>query len=251
MGDAALLPEPEAPGPARFPEEWTVFARSFEATLGCTMETGASTPAPPCSAGRRWSCTSARPGTAPGAGAVRGATLNPARRLDFDVVIPPAGRGILDSHEDENIKVGVRAAMLEVFPVHKLSVPVGRGRTEGFEWRHTFGEEVGDLIGGGPAAGWKLVRTDLRSVAVGVPASDGREVVAVWVDGRKNLKEALRFRFLNSGAPDALGDTVIALDMQQLCLHWECGIMQGAKARKVPITVAGKPSSFRGYLGNA
>lgn len=37
--------------------------------------------------------------------------------------------------------------------------------------------------------------------------SDDREVVAVWVSRRKNLKEASNFRFLNSGASGEMGDS--------------------------------------------
>lgn len=214
MGDAAL-PEPQDSGPVAFPQEWTVFARSFEATFGYTLEMGVQRDRPLFAVRihsnfglfGRPALVLHRGPTKDGArlGLVRDATLNPMRRLDFDVVVPPAGCGVLDGEDDKNMEVEVRAAILEVFPVHKFSVPVGQGRTESFEWRHTFGPEVGDLVGGGPAAGWKLVRIDPQSGAVGFRTSGDREMVAVWVSGRKNLKEALKFRFLNSGASGELG----------------------------------------------
>lgn len=222
MGDAALSEPHDHVGPARFPREWTLFARSFEATFGYTMEMGVERGRPLFAArlhsnfallGRPALVLHLGPpeqaqARGPRLGVVKDATLNPARRRDFDVLLPPAGAGVLDDEDGRNVKVGVRAAVLEVFPAHKFSVAVGHGRVEDFEWRHTFGGEVGDLIGG-PAAGWKLVRIGSAPGAATckVQTSDGKEVVAVWVSGRRDLKEAMKFRFLNSGAAEELGAT--------------------------------------------
>lgn len=220
MGGAALSEPHDLVGPVRFPREWTLFARSFEATFGFTMEMGVERGRPLFAArlhsnfallGRPALVLHLGPpaqaqARGPRIGVVKDATLNPTRRRDFDVLLPPAGAGVLDDDDGRNVKVGVRAAMLDVFPAHRFSVAVGHGLVENFEWRHTFGEEVGDLIGG-PAAGWKLVRTGSPSGAAKAQTSDGKEVVAVWVSGRRELKEAMKFRFLNSGASEELGAT--------------------------------------------
>lgn len=209
MGDA-LPSSPPSSSPAEFPREWTLFARNFEASFGYTLQLGV-TRDDPLFAVRIHSNFSlfGRPALVLHAGAtkdgarvglVKDASLNPARSQDFDVVIPPAGSGVLDEdHDDRNLKVELRAAMLELFPVHKFSLAVGKGgEVVGFEWRHVFGEEAGDLIGG-LAAGWKLLRAD-----------DGREeALAVWVEGRRSEKEAMKFRFLNSGASGLLGSSFV------------------------------------------
>lgn len=224
MGDAfpSSPPPTSSDDPAGFPREWTLFARDFEATFGYTLQLGASRDEPLFAVrvhsnfslfGRPALVLHAGPTRdGPRVALVRDATLNPTRARDFDLVIPPAGPGagsegrLDEDHEDRNLRVEVRAAMLELFPVHRFSVAVGRGPGPGlgpggkeaghFEWRHVFGEEVGDLIGG-PAAGWKLARTD----------DAGEETLAVWVEGRKSEKEAMKFRFLNSGASGELGES--------------------------------------------
>lgn len=213
MGDAALS-EPQDSGPVTFPREWTVFARSFEATFGYTLEVGVERDHPLFALrihsnlslfGRPALILHAGPTKdGPRIGMVKDATLNPMRSHDFDAFIPPPGLGTLDDEDGRNVKVEVRAAALEVFPAHRFSVDVGRLRVESFEWRHTFGEQVGDLIGG-PAAGWKLVRMDSQPGSGAGQTRDGHEVVAVFASGKKSLKEAMKFRFLNSGALGELG----------------------------------------------
>lgn len=209
MGDVAIYDTPDK-GPARFPKEWTVFARNFEATFGYTLEMGVARDHP-LFAVRIHSNFSlfGRPALVlhsgptkdgPRLGMVKDATLNPTRSHDFDIFLPPVGSGILDDDDAKNAKIEVRAHMLELFPVHRFSVRMDQARVATFEWRHTFGKEVSDLVGG-TAAGWTLVRMD----AVGM-TGDGREVVAVWAAGYKSKKEAMKFRFLGSGASDGLGD---------------------------------------------
>lgn len=210
MGDAAIY-DMQGKTPIEFPKEWTVFARNFEATFGYTMEMGVDRDHP-LFAVRIHSNFSlfGRPALVlhsgptkdgPRIGMVKDATLNPTRTHDFDLYLPPAGSEVLDNDDGKNLKVEVRAHMLELFPVHKFSVTVGQGRVEEFEWRHTIGKEVSDLVGG-TAAGWTLVRT----FAMGGQTSDGQEVVAVWSAGYKSKKEAMKFRFLSSGASGELGD---------------------------------------------
>lgn len=216
MGDAAIddCPQP----PARFPTEWTLFGRNFEASFGYTLELGIERDHP-LFAVRIHSNLSlfGRPAVVvhaggtkdgPRVGVVKDATLNPLRPRDFDVFIPPAGETRMDDEDDSrNVKVEVRTVLLDVFPPHKFSVAVGgeKGQVEAFEWRHTMGKEVTDLSGG-MAAGWKLVRLGAAAI-VEEGTSDGLEVVAVWVSGRKTLKEAMKFRLLNSGASGMLGDS--------------------------------------------
>lgn len=102
---------------------------------------------------------------------------------------------------------------------------------ERFEWRHTFGKEVDDLIGE-PAAGWKLVRLEREAPSSGCVATisaaaaageggvavsgsgtggrqtgDGKEVVAFWASGKATRKEAMKLRFLNTGGTGEFGDT--------------------------------------------
>lgn len=208
MGDAAINDTPEK-GLLKFPPEWTVFARSFEATFGYTLNMGVERDHP-LFAVRVHSNFSlfGRPALVlhsgptkdgPRLGMVKDATLNPMRTHDFDIFLPPNGSGVLDDDDGRNAKVEVRAEKLELFPVHRLSVAVDQARVENFEWRHTFGKEVSDLVGG-TAAGWTLVRTG----AVG-QTGDGQEVVAVWAAGYQSKKEAMRFRLLNSGASGELG----------------------------------------------
>lgn len=210
MGDAAI-DDTLSEGPAKFPQEWTVFARNFEATFGYTMEMGVERDRPLFAVrihsnfslfGRPALVVHSGPTKdGPRIGMVKDATLNPTRTNDFDVFLPPVGSGMLDNDDNKNVKVQVRAHMLELFPVHRFSVTVGQARKESFEWRHTVGKEVSDLIGGA-AAGWTLVRTG----AVGGRAIDGQEIVAVWAAGYKSKKEAMKFRFLSSGASSELGD---------------------------------------------
>lgn len=208
-GDAApSSASPQGPIP-KFPREWTVFSRNFEATFRYTMDLGTERDHP-LFAVRLHSGFAffGRPALVlhagatkdgPRVGLVKDATLNPARPHDFDVYVPGAGAGGSLDEDDaspKNVKVEVRARLLEVFPVHALSVEVGgmkeERRVEAFEWRHVFGGDVSDLVGG-TAAGWTLVR-----VATG-------EVVAVWAEGYKNKKESMRFRFLNTGVSGELG----------------------------------------------
>ncbi|KAJ4389298.1 hypothetical protein N0V93_006764 [Gnomoniopsis smithogilvyi] len=209
MGDAAIYDTPDK-GPVKFPEEWTVFSRNFEATFGYTLEMGVERDHP-LFAVRIHSNFSlfGRPALVlhlgptkdgPRLGMVKDATLNPTRTHDFDIFLPPVGSGMLDNDDGKNVKIEVRAHMLELFPVHRFSVTVDPGRVESFEWRHTFGKEVSDLVGG-TAAGWTLVRTGEAG-----QSGDGQEVVAVWAAGYKSKKEAMRFRFLSSGASGELGD---------------------------------------------
>lgn len=245
MGDAAIYDEEQdGGGPISFPQEWTIFARNFEATFGYTLTMGVER-AHPLFAVRIHSNLAlfGRPAltlhlgptkAGPTIAMVKDATLNPMRKYDFDVIIPPVGSGHLVDHDDDgehmqNEKILIRCDIVDVHRFHRFSVATGGGggggagqgtRIENFEWRHTFGEEVGDLIGG-MAAGWKLVRMGLPYE--GTPpsssnsnpggggsgsgqTSDGREVVAVWASGKKTLKEAMKFRFLNSGASGLLGD---------------------------------------------
>lgn len=210
MGDAALYNTNNEKVAVKFPTEWTVFARNFEATFGYTLEMGVERDHP-LFAVRIHSNFSlfGRPALVlhsgptkdgPRLGMVKDATLNPMRTHDFDIFLPPNGSGVLDDDDARNIKVEVRAAMLELFPVHRFSVAVGQARVESFEWRHTFGKEVSDLIGG-TAAGWTLVRTG----AVGQTGDGQGEVVAVWAAGYQSKKEAMKFRLLNSGASGVLG----------------------------------------------
>lgn len=146
---------------------------------------------------------------------VKDATLNPLRSHDFDVIILTPGSGrLLDG--DESIKVPVQCDVVDIHWAYQSSVATGPGmhqqqqhgdqQLERFEWRHTFGEEVGCLIGG-LAAGWKLVRLD-RDVCGNGGTSDGKEVVAVWAAGKKTLKEAMKFRFLNTGVTGELGELI-------------------------------------------
>lgn len=216
MGDAAI--DDTSQPPARFPTEWTLFARNFQGSFGYTLELGIERDHP-LFAVRLHSnfALFGRPAVVihagatkdgPRVGVVKDATLSPLRPRDFNVLIPPAGETRMDDEDDSrNIKIEVRAALLDVFPPHKFSVTAGYGdqaNTEAFEWRHSMGKEVTDLSGG-MAAGWKLVR--LGAAAAEEGSSDGLEVVGVWVTGRQNLKEAMKFRLLNSGANGVLGDT--------------------------------------------
>ncbi|KAJ4418468.1 hypothetical protein N0V82_005548 [Gnomoniopsis sp. IMI 355080] len=209
MGDAAIYDTPDK-SPVKFPKGWTVFARNFEATFGYTLEMGVERDHP-LFAVRIHSNFSVfgRPALVlhlgpnkdgPRLGVVKDATLNPTRTHDFDIFLPPVGSGMLDNDDGKNVKIEVRAHMLELFPVHRFSVMVGQGRVESFEWRHTVGKEVSDLVGG-TAAGWTLVRMGAAG-----QTDDGREVVAVWAAGYQSKKEAMKFRFLSSGASDELGD---------------------------------------------
>lgn len=210
MGDVAVY-DTQGKNSINFPREWTLFARNFEATFGYTMTIGSERDHP-LFAVRIHSNFSlfGRPALVlhsgptkdgPQIGMIKDATLNPTRPHDFDIFLPPVGSGMLDDDDGRNVKVEVRARMLELFPVHGFSVTVGQGRVESFEWRHTFGKEVSDLVGG-TAAGWTLVRTG----AIGVQTDDGHEVVAVWSAGYTSKKEALKFRFMSSGASGELGD---------------------------------------------
>lgn len=225
MGDAVSYDNDQQGnnGPITFPREWTVFARNFEATFGYTLQIGMERDHP-MFALRLHSNMSlfGRPALTlhvgptkdgPRVAMVKDATLNPLRSHDFDVIIPPPGSGqLLDG--DENVKVPVRCDVADIHRAYKFSVATGPGmhqqqqhgdqQLERFEWRHTLGEEVGDLIGG-LAAGWKLVRLD-RDVRGNGGTSDGKEVVAVWGTGKMTLKEAMKFRFLNAGVTGELGE---------------------------------------------
>lgn len=208
MGDAAIHATP-GKGLVKFPTEWTVFARSFEATFGYTLEMGVERDHPLFSVrihsnfslfGRSALVLHSGPTKdGPRIGMAKDATLNPMRTHDFDIFLPPSGSGVLDDDDGRNVKVEVRAAKLELFPVHRFSVAVDQARMESFEWRHTFGKEVSDLVGG-TAAGWTLVRMGAAG-----QTDDGHEVVAVWAAGYQSKKEALKFRFLSSGASEELG----------------------------------------------
>lgn len=228
MGDAPPTdskPPAQAPLP-KFPREWTVFARNFEATFGYTMELGIE-PDHPLFAVRLHSnfALFGRPALVlhagatkdgPRVGMVKDGTLNPTRPRDFDVYVPaPGGSGVLDEEDAGNVKVEVRAELLAVFPTHALSVEVRAGkeagverRVEGFEWRHVFGGEASDLVGG-MAAGWTMVR-----MATG-------EVVAVWAPGYKNKKESMRFRFLNAGVSGELGSTFESVAVVSALGMWD------------------------------
>lgn len=208
MGDAATYDYSEK-GLVKFPPEWTVFARSFEATFGYTLEMGVERDHPLFSVrvhsnfslfGRPALVLHSGPTKdGPRLGMVKDATLNPMRTHDFDIYLPPIGSRVLRDDDGSNVKVEVRAAKMELFPVHRFSVAVDQTGVESFEWRHTFGKEVSDLVGG-TAAGWTLVRMG----AVG-QTDDGREIVAVWAAGYQSKKEAMKFRFLSSGASRELG----------------------------------------------
>lgn len=227
MGDVASYNGDQQPdgshGLVMFPPEWTVFARNLEGSFGYTLQVGVERE-DPLFALRLHSNMAlfGRPALTlhvgptkdgPRVAMVKDATLNPLRPHDFDVIIPPPGAGrLLDG--DENVKVPVRCDLVDIYRACKFSVAItgaaaqqqeqrpqqqgGQRLEEHFEWRHTFGGEVSDLIGG-HAAGWTLVRLDCS-------ASDGRQVVAVWANGKKTLKEAMKFRFLNAGVTGELGD---------------------------------------------
>lgn len=231
MGDAASYDgdQQDNNGPVVFPHEWTVFARNFEGSFGYTLQVGVERDHPMFALhlhsnllifGRPALTLHIGPTKdGPRVAMVKDATLNPLKSHDFDVYIPPPGFGRL-LNGDNNVKVPVQCDIFEVHRVYKFSVATNPdqqrqqqqgGQLERFEWRHTFGEEVGGLIGG-PAAGWKLVRLDRDASASGGGeggghTSDGKEVVAVWATGKKTLKEAMKFRFLNAGVTGELGDS--------------------------------------------
>ncbi|KAH8677487.1 hypothetical protein BX600DRAFT_129489 [Xylariales sp. PMI_506] len=92
-------------------------------------------------------------------------------------------------------------------------------RREKFEWRPSKGSEVKGLIAssgrGVSGLGRKLVRLSAESDGVGGTravrdtgaSSDGREVVAVWVDNPKwTMNRAGAFQFLGTGATGDLGE---------------------------------------------
>lgn len=229
MGDAASYDHDQHEdinGPIIFPREWTVFARNFEGSFGYTLQVGVERDQPMFALrlhsnmalfGRPALTLHVGPTKdGPRVAMVKDATLNPLRPHDFDVICPPPAAGrLLDG--DENVKVPVRCDLVDIYRAYKFSVAItgasqqqqqqqqgGQQLEEHFEWRHTFGGEVADLIGG-PAAGWKLVRLDRNASGHG-GTSDGKEVVAVWANGKKTLKEAMTFRFLNAGVTGELGD---------------------------------------------
>lgn len=219
MGDAASYGDDQQGNndPVIFPREWTAFARNFEATFGYTLQVGAERDHHMFALHLHSNMSLfGRPALTlhvgptkdgPRVAMVKDATLNPLRSHDFDVIIPPPGSGrLLDG--DEHVKVPVRCDIIDIYRAYKFSVATGPGdrQLERFEWRHTFwGDEVGDLIGG-LAAGWKLVRLD-RDASGNGGTSDGKEVVAVWATGKKTLKEAMKFRFLNAGVTGELGQS--------------------------------------------
>ncbi|KAI1074860.1 hypothetical protein F5B20DRAFT_562099 [Whalleya microplaca] len=113
---------------------------------------------------------------------------------------------------------------------------LGRLRRETFEWRHSAGSAVGLL--GAATTGWKLIRTT-TDPPPGVRAdewafngggefsSDGKEIVAVWADSRRNpaADRVMKFRFLGTGASGTLGERWSVMAVMSALRMWQQGEM--------------------------
>lgn len=140
--------------------------------------------------------------------------------VDFVVVLPAAeSLGVVGRSEV------VRHVMTVKRDAFWFGIRVGSGnerRSEKFEWRHSRGSEVRSV--GQAGVGWKLVRLG-RSAPGGEEAEaegqtgmeakeakegftkDGKEIVAVWAQGKtlSGVKNMGEVRFLGAGATGEFG----------------------------------------------
>jgi hypothetical protein len=109
-------------------------------------------------------------------------------------------------------------------------VDSGSGRREKFEWRSSKGGEVKALAADKHAVGRKLVRLTAEADGVGGTravrdqgaTSDGREIVAVWVDNPKwSGNKAGTFQFLGSGTTGELGESFGVMAVATAVRIWE------------------------------
>ncbi|KPM35587.1 hypothetical protein AK830_g10985 [Neonectria ditissima] len=126
--------------------------------------------------------------------------------------------------------------------IYWFGTQVGEGdnrHIEKFEWRHSRGSEVKSI--GQSGSGWKLVRLGSSIAGEGNNevadrgdgfTKDGKEIVAVWADGKafKSISNIGEFQFRGSGATGELG-TLWGLTamMSYLCI-WLQTMLQASVA---------------------
>jgi hypothetical protein len=112
---------------------------------------------------------------------------------DTMIVLPPPPRGGT-SRDGELVLHG--STFLRTFSFSfDVPGPDSQLRAEPFEWRHSKGQDVGQLASVW-GTGWKLVRL----------AGQGKEIVAVCTMGPASLSKTFCFKFLGAGETGALGE---------------------------------------------
>lgn len=133
--------------------------------------------------------------------------------MDFAILLPPlASAGMTGGKEILRYHGSLKK---ETF-WFGMQVGEGDGRhLERFEWRRSHGSEVKSL--GQSSWGWKLVRLGSGTAGEGGEdgasdrgdgfTKDGKEIVAVWADGKafKSMTNIGEFQFRGSGATGELG----------------------------------------------
>lgn len=122
--------------------------------------------------------------------------------------------------------------LVEGHRAYQFTAPVGGGRPETFEWRHTHRADIIGALREGKDDGWLRAAAERVSGVWELARLDrGEEAVACWDDAGMSMHKKIAFAFLGSGASGQLGERFSTLAVITALALWDEEQRQAAKKR--------------------